>query len=286
MDKNKTKSNIYDIVGIVVGTTVLALGIHIFTAPNNIAPGGVSGMSTIMHRLFGLPIGVVSLCINIPLLILSWFSIGKRYTLKTLLSVMTFSIMMDLVIKNVPEYFGDPMLASLFGGVLIGGGQAIVFLRDASTGGTDILGKFLHKRNPNLSLGNLMLLIDGLVVVISMFVFSSIEVSLYAIITIFVGSKLIDVIIYGADNGKLVYIVSSQTHLIANKIIDDLDRSATFLKGRGAFSGKDSDVLICAIRTSEFFSLKKCVHEIDPNAFMIVTDSTEIFGEGFKNIKE
>lgn len=286
MNKNKLKSGFYDLIATIIGTTVLSLGIHIFTAPNNIAPGGVSGLSTIFFFLFGIPIGTAAFLINIPLFFLAWFTIGKQYTIKSIISVVLFSVIMDVCIKDVPTYFGNPMLAAIFGGVLIGGGQAIAFLRDSSTGGTDIVGKFIQKRHPHLSLGKIILLIDGVVVLISMFVFDSIEVCLYAIITIFVGTKLIDVIIYGADTGKLAYIVSSQSKIISEKIINELDRSATFLKGSGAFSGEDTDVLICAIRTNEFFKLKRYVYEVDPAAFMIVTDSTEIFGEGFKNIKE
>lgn len=286
MDKNKFKSGFYDIAATVVGTIVLALGVHIFTAPNNIAPGGVSGLSTMLLHLTGIPIGIGSFLINIPLFFLSWFTIGKKYTVKSLFSVILFSLTIDVFLKNVPVYSGDSMLASIFGGAIMGTGQAIVFLRDASTGGTDILGKFMQKRHPHLSMGKFLLIIDGMVVLLSMIVFDSIEASLYAIVAIFVSTKIIDVIIYGTDTGKLAYIVSSKTELIAQKIIADLDRSATFLKGHGAFTGEDTNVLICAIRTNEFFTLKRYVREIDDNAFMIVTDATEVFGEGFKNIEE
>ena len=279
------KSAVVDILINVMGTAVLALGIHTFTAPNLIAPGGVSGLAIVVNYLFPfLSIGVVSILINIPLFILGWVALGSRFVIKSLISVITFSVCVDILFARVPVYETDPMLAAIFGGVLIGAGQGLVIMRNASTGGTDILGRWLQKKYPHISFGKLLLAVDAGVVALSMIAFRSIEVSLYALICIFVSTKMIDALIYGADTGKLTYIISSKSAEIAGAVINKLDRSATFLKGAGAFSRKDIDVLLCAIRTNQFPLLKRLVHEIDPDAFMIVTDSSEVLGEGFKPI--
>lgn len=284
----KLKNIAIDTLFSIIGTSIVALGIYLFTAPNNIAPGGVSGIATMVQYLFGFRLGLVSLAINIPLLILAWFKIGKEYTIKSILSTLVFFLVYDYIYEmlNVPQYTSNPLLAAIFGGVLTGFGLAIIFLRGGSSAGTDILGRFFQKKYPHISIGKMLLYIDAVIVFVSMIVFSSLEVSMYALITIYVSAKMIDTIIYGGNASKMVYIISPKADEISEYITLKMQRGATFLSGRGAYLKKDVNVLICAMRLNEFPQLKKFIHEIDPQAFVIASDASEIFGEGFKEIKE
>jgi uncharacterized membrane-anchored protein YitT (DUF2179 family) len=284
INKKKLVRLALDFLMNVSGTALLALGIHVFTAPCNIAPGGVSGLATIINYVSDWPIGLVSLFLNMPLFVLGWLGVGKKYTLKSLVSVVTFALFIDIVFAKVPEYTNNYLLAAIFGGVLTGTGMAMVFLTDASTGGTDILGKFIQVRLPHIPLGRLLLCIDAVIVLVSMIIFHSLEASLYAIITIFVSSRLIDAVIYGFDEGKLAYIISGKNEEIAEYILTEMNRGATFLDGEGAYSKAEKKVLLCVIRRNEFTKLRRYIRSADPRAFVAVTNAAEVFGEGFKNI--
>lgn len=285
--KEKASDLVKDIAAYTAGSILLALSISMFTAPNHIAPGGVSGLATVINFLTGWPIGTVSLILNVPIFLWAFVEIGYKGVAKSLFATVLSSVAIDVLALVIQPYNGNPMLASIFGGVLQGVALALVFMRSATTGGTDLIARLLGRHVRFVSIGKLMLCVDGLIVIISAFVYRSIENALYAIITIFVCSRLIDTILYGTDigTGKVLFIISSKSHEIAHEILSDVDRGVTVLKSRGAYSGRDGEVLLCAVRRFEVAKVKDIVHTIDRSAFIIVGDAGEITGEGFRPVK-
>lgn len=282
--KFKIPSLAKEIVSLLLGVFIYCLGIHVFTSPNHIAPGGVTGIATLLNYLFNWNIGIVTLCINIPLLILSIFFLGKQFTIRTLSAVAIFTVVMDYVVVWFPVYEGDKILAGLFGGVLMGVGLGLVFMGDFTTGGTDIIVRLIQKRFPYFSTGKLIMLLDIAIVAGSVFVYDNdLNVALYAFIAIYACSKMIDGIIYGADIGRLVLIVSDKSEEITSHLLKKIDRGVTLLQAKGGYTGKDRQVIMVAVKRNQFYKVKRFVYQIDPAAFMIVTDAGEIVGEGFKS---
>ena len=277
-----TKDILYDIVG----SAVYSVGVTMFTAPNHIAPGGVTGIATLINYLFSAPIGTVTFIINIPLLFLSYKFLGKSMTMKTIKSVLIMSTMLNIAGIVLPPYISNPLLAALFGGVGIGAGLAIIFMRGATTGGTDIAARLLQRKFPFLPIGRAMMLVDCTVLITSSFVYGQLESALYGMIALFTCSRVLDSLLYGLDVGRMVLIVSRHNDEISKAIINDLDRGATLLTGKGAYSGEEKAVVLSAVRKNQFYLLKKLVYKIDPCAFIIVTEAGEIIGEGFKHIED
>ncbi|HEX2986420.1 MAG TPA: YitT family protein [Caproiciproducens sp.] len=271
----------------IVGSFIYAVSVNVFTAPNKIAPGGVTGISTMVNYITGWPIGMFSLLLNIPLFIWAIVEIGYKLVGKTIIATVFVSVAIDLVHKFVPSYTGNPILAAIFGGVVEGIALSLVFIRGGTTGGTDLVARLLGRKIPHMSMGKLMLGMDLTIVLISGFVYHSIESSLYAGINIFVSTRLIDTILYGTDigTGKILFIMSEKSDEIAQDILTDMDRGVTVLKSRGAYSGRDGEVLLCAVRRYEVAGVKEIVRAHDKEAFMIVGDAGEISGEGFREVK-
>ena len=268
----------------IVGASFYALAVNMFTAPAKIAPGGVTGIATIIYTFTGAPIGTVSLAINIPLILLALRFLGKAFTLKTLKSLVISTLMIDVVFARVPAYEGNMVLSCLFGGVLLGTGLGIIFARGSTTGGADIVMKLVKLRFPHISMGRLMLAFDSMVLIAAAVAYRNVEYALYGLITIYASSKMMDAFIYGLDQGKVFYIFSRKSEEICQAIIQELNRTATLLEGRGGYSGKPFRVVLCAVRNSEYPTVKREVYNIDPDAFLIVAEAGEILGEGFRSI--
>jgi uncharacterized membrane-anchored protein YitT (DUF2179 family) len=285
--KSKALDVAKDFAAYIVGSALLAISIDMFTAPNHIAPGGLSGICTMINYLTKLPIGVMTLLLNIPVFIWAFVEIDFSSVVKSFVAMIISSVAIDVFSWFVVPYNGSVMLACIFGGVLQGIALALIFMRSATTGGTDLIAQLLGRHVRFLPIGKLMLCVDGLVVIASAVVYHSIENAMYAIIAIFVCSKLIDVILYGTDigTGKVLFIISSKSHEIADEILSDVDRGVTILDSRGAYSGKEGEVLLCAVRRFEVAQVKDIVHTIDHNAFLIVGEAGEITGEGFRPAK-
>lgn len=286
--KEKISEFLKDIACYLAGSILLAVSIDMFTAPNHIAPGGLSGISTMINYVSGWPIGTMTLLLNVPIFIWAFAELGVREIIKSLLATVISSVAIDALVPVVQPYTGNPMLASIFGGVLQGVALALVFMRSATTGGTDLIARLLGRHVRFMSIGKLVLGVDGIVVAVSAAVYHSIDNALYAIIVIFVCSRLIDSILYGTDigTGKLLFIISQKNDEIASEILEDVDRGVTVLKSRGAYSGREGEVLLCAVRRFEVAKVKDIVHSIDKNAFLIVGDAGEITGEGFRPVRE
>ncbi len=286
MTGSKIWKKFVDYLFVLAGTAIYALGVHVFTVPNQIAPGGVTGLATAVNALTSLPIGIFVSVINIPLILVGLKSLGRDFILKTLASTVFFTFLTDFAYQWIPVYQGNTLLAALFGGALIGLGIAAAFIRNGSTGGTDIINRMIQKKFPHLAIGKVVLVSDIVVIAFATFVFRELETALYAIISMFVCSKVIDSIIYGVDVGKMVMIVSNHCEEISKAVTEELGRGGTIIPARGAYSGQEREILLCALRNNEFYKIKRLVNQIDPSAFLIVTNAGEVLGEGFQSISE
>ncbi len=282
---------------IIIGSILTALAINIFLVPYKIAPGGVSGIATVIYYLSNerFPVGVTMLALNIPLFLLGMRFIGGKFVVRTLFSTVFLSVVIDLsepyTMAFVDKYLhqmnmpSDPnlMLYSVFGGFLMGVGLGLVFRSGATTGGTDLAAKIVHHFIPHITVGQILLFIDTGVVVLAAVVFQSFQLGLYAIITLFVTSKIIDALVEGVNFAKTVFIISDKSDEIAQKIMKDLDRGVTALKGTGMYTGMDKKVLLCVLQRGEIPTLKEIVKSVDERAFVILTDIREVLGEGFQS---
>lgn len=282
--KESQKEKAIDCICILVGTAIYALGVHVFTAPNQIAPGGITGLATATYTLTGIPIGFLVSLVNIPLLFVGWRFLGRDFIWKTLLSTVWFTVLTDILFQYIPLYRGNTILAALFGGLLIGAGMALNFIRNGSTGGTDITNRLIQRKFPHLPIGRLVLLSDCVVIAFATFAFRELESALYAIISMVVCSRVVDGIIYGLDVGKMVMIVSDHCERISKAVTEELKRGGTLISAKGAYSGQERQILICALRNNEFYKIKQLVNRLDPKAFIIVANAGEVLGEGFKTI--
>ena len=268
---------------LLVGALIYGIGTHAFVEPAHIAPGGAMGIALMVNHFADLPIGLLTLAINIPLLVLAWFSLSHRFAVSTAFATAVCSFILDFMVAPVcPVYTGDRILCSLYGGILSGVGMGLIFMAGMTTGGSDILGYVLQKKRPQLSIGRALMAVDGVILLMSIYVFGNIDAALFGLVSLFATTKVIDSVIYGGDASTMATVVTRKPREIARRIIADLDRSATLVQATGAYSGKDTSVLLCTVRKSQFQRLRKIVYEADPGAFLMATEASEVLGVGFK----
>lgn len=282
---SRSKTLVMDGLFFVAGALIDAVSVNVFTAPNHIAPGGITGIGTMLNYLFQTPIGMVNMIINIPIIIWAIVEIGYKLVAKSIAAIIVFSVAIDTLALVLPAYDGNPFLAAIFGGVLEGIGLALVFMRGSTTGGTDMIARLLGKHFRHLSMGKLMLAVDLIVIAASALVYQKLESALYAIIAIFVSTRIIDTILYGTDsgNGKLYFIISKKSDEIRRRILEDIDRGVTIIPIQGGYSGQDGEMLLCAVRRYEVAKINDIIHTADRDAFVIVGEAGEITGEGFRS---
>ena len=263
-----------------------AVSVNSFLAPNGIINGGFTGIATILNRLFSLPIGTAVFIMNIPLFFLAYKKLGKGFIVKTVFATFTVSFIIDYTSAILPVYSGDRLLSSLFGAVTGGAGLALVFARNATTGGVDTAAKLIKLKHPHLSMGRIILFFDILVVGSSFFVYRSVENLLYSIIVIYLSSKTIDYLLYGTGDGKLIFIVTEHSEEIKEKITKDFRRGVSVLNARGGYTDKEKSVLITAVKIQEAAFITAAVKETDPKAFSVITGADEIIGEVLKSLSD
>jgi len=283
--KKETSTKTFtDIVFYLIAGFIYAIGVTVFNSPNQIAPGGVTGMSTAINYLTDIPIGTLAFLINIPILIVAYKQSGGRFLLKSIFGTVITSVFIDLLdFVNFPVYSGDVILAAIFGGALTGAGLSIIFLRGGTTGGTDIVALLISKKLRGFSMGRVILLIDCLVIAFAALVFKNIESALYSAISLFVSTQIIDTVLYGLDKGKVLFIVTEKQQEVSKAISESMHRGTTVIHSFGSYTGRKNNIVICAIRPNEVAAAGKVVTESDPNAFVIVGDAHQIIGEGFKS---
>lgn len=285
--KNKyflVKQWISDIFFWCVGGLLYAAAINIFTAPNNILLGGFSGIATVLNYLFGLPIGTVIFVLNVPFFIIAFYKFGRGFIVKTAVATFISSLFIDLSAQLFPVYSGDRLLSSIYGGVLAGAGLGIIFLRGATTGGTDIIAKLLRLKFPHLSMGRVILYLDIVVIALSFFVYRSVENMLLALIVIFVSSQAIDYTVTGNSHSKMIFIVTQRGGEVKSKITSELNRGVTVINAEGGYTGEQKTMLFCAVRANDVARVSRAIKAADEGSFIVVSDADEILGEGFRRI--
>jgi len=285
MIKQRQKDIIIDLASYTVGGALLAVGTQVFYAPNNIAPGGIGGVAIMLNYLFGAPISASFFVMNIPLVILAWIYLGRGFTVKTLFSVAVVTVAVEAAGEFLPAFQGDKILASLYGGVLVGIGQGITFARGATSGGTDIIMRLVQIKRPDFSAGRLIMIISAILVMVAAIVYRSIDAALYAVIGIFASSRMVDSILNGMDMGKALMISTSKAEELTSAIHTSLKRGCTILDAKGAYTGQSRPVILCVVRKSQYYELKTLVNMIDHTAFIIAFDSSEVIGKGFKTLE-
>ena len=281
---DKMKELFKDGAALLLGSALYSISVNSFTAPNHIAPGGVTGISTILHYLYGFPIGTLILLFNIPIITVGVIKLGVKFLAKTIIATVLISVLVDFLYIFLPVYRGNTILVALCGGVLSGSGLAVIFLRGGTTGGTDIIARLIHLKYPHFSMGRIILALDFIVISLAAIAFQSLESALYAMIAIFTASKIIDNVLYGADKGKVLMIVSEKPIELAQEIMLKLARGVTIIDGVGAYSSKKKEIIFCAVRRNETAKLHKIIRDVDIMAFTVALEAGEIIGEGFKKI--
>ena len=267
----------------IAGSVIFAIALNTFAAPNQIAPGGVSGIATLLNYKLGFPIGIAMIAINVPLFLLSWKFFGIKFVIKTGIVLVIMSVAVD-IIPPIFTYQSDKLLSALFAGFLMGFGLSLIFLRNATSGGTDIAAKLLQIKFPHLPIGRFMLIVDIFVVIASVFVYGNIESGLYATIVIFISSAFIDRMLYGMGSAKTLLIITDFPDEICAEISDKLNRGATVIPSHGAYTGDEKSIVLCAASKSETAKMNKLIKSIDRNAFTIVMEAGEVIGKGFRKI--
>lgn len=282
--KKKLAENLLVWGKIVVGSLLYAAGFQFFLYPNGITTGGVTGVAMIVNYLTRLPVGAMVLVLNIPLFLFSWKKFGLRFIILSLVGTALSSVAVDVLAKVPVEITHEPLLAAVYGGIVKGFGLGLVYHAGATTGGVDLIAKFLRRRYPYINFGTFLLALDVAVIVAFAVIFRKFDSSMYAIICMFIAAKVIDLVLYGAINSKVCYIITDASRDVKDAIVTKLRRGVTFLHGEGAWSGAQKDVILCVIKQQQIVELKKLVEAIDEKAFMIVSDSREVFGKGFAYI--
>lgn len=272
------KTHIKNIVAIVIGSAMMGFGINYFNIANGLAEGGVTGFTLLLKYIFDLDPGLTNLLINIPLLFLGWKVLGRVSLIYTVIGTLALSLFLTLF-GHFRLTLDDSLLAALYAGVCLGIGLGIVFRFGGTTGGMDIIARILNKYR-GWSIGRIMFLSDVLVIGISL-IYLNLTGAMYTLVAVFIGSRVVDFVQEGAYSAKAVTIISDHNEAIAKSIMVEMERGATLLNGRGAWTKNQKDILYCVVSRHEMSRLKSLVHSLDPYAFVIVSDVHEVLGEGF-----
>lgn len=285
--KAKKKSEIFiEYLVIIIGTALYAVGFQYFLYPNSIIVGGVSGIAMIINLLTELPVGLLTVILNIPLFIIAWKHFGTHFIVGSLVGMVLSSVFIDILAVYPVCATDDMLLACIIGGAIKGFGLGLVYYVGATTGGVDIVAKFARRKYPYINFGTLVLIMDGVIVILFALIFNELQGAMYAVIAMFVVSKTVDLVLYGTDNSSVCYIISNESDVIIKEITETLNRGVTILEGKGAYSKADKQVLLCVIKRPQITAVRKIIKGVDENAFFIVTDAKNVFGKGFGDIAD
>lgn len=273
---------LWDLIRIAAAALIYGAGISLFLDPNNLAPGGVTGIAVILNRLCGIETGTLYLLLNVPIVLLGIWKFGWRFIIKT-----AYAILMTSTFTNYLSRYGamtsDPLLAALSGGVLIACGVGIIFKSGATTGGMDIIIKIIRQKYRHLKTGFLFQCTDIVIVAISGFVFRDLNIALYALIAVLITGRALDYVLYGNDEAKLFYIITAKPQETGRELLEHLGVGITYLQGKGGWTGSEKQVIFCVVRKQLGPRVEEIVKKEDPAAFMIITRASEIYGEGYKD---
>ena len=284
--RNKSlKKNIRDLLVIVVAAVLYAAGISLFLDPNNLAPGGVTGISVILNRLTGIETGTIYLLLNVPIILLGIWQFGVRFILKTVYAVVLTSVFTNLLGLQKPVTT-DPLLAAVVGALLIALGMGLIFKAGATTGGTDIIIKIIRKKYRYLKTGFLFQCTDLAIVTLSAIIFKNVDIALYAMMAVLISGKALDRVLYGGDEARMIYIITQKPRQIGRALLEEVQVGITYLQGRGGWSGQEKQVIFCVVPKKLGPKAEEVVKNLDPEAFLIITSASEIYGEGYKDFFE
>lgn len=284
MKKDWLKNPVYRYLVVIIGSLLYAAAISLFLDPNQLAPGGVSGLAIVVNRLTHLPTGVLMLCMNIPLMIIGIWKLGFRFFISTIVTIAVSSWATDLIAPYGP-LTTDPLLASLAGGAIMALGMGLLFKVGATSGGSDIVVRLIKLKYKHIKTGTLFLMVDACVVTLSAIIFQNIDLGLYAALALVISSIVFDLVLYGTDEAKLVYIITEKEDEITNRILAELEIGVTHLHGTGAYTDKPKQVILCAMQKRLLPQLQEVATQEDPFAFLIITSASEVYGEGFKDLR-
>ncbi|MBQ6403970.1 MAG: YitT family protein [Oscillospiraceae bacterium] len=285
--KQKVRKQLVKYSTVLLGAVIYAVGFQFFMYPNSIVAGGVVGIAMIINRLSGLPVGVLTIIMNIPLFLIAWRHFGLDFLIGSLVGMALSSVCVDLFATTDFVATMDPLLGSIIGGVIKGFGLGIIYYVGATTGGVDIVAKFLRRRFAQINFGTIVLLMDVVIIFAYAIILEKYDSAMYSMIGMFVVSKVIDLVLYGIDNSNICYIISENSEEIIKEIISGhVRRGVTILEGEGAYSHRKKDIIMCVIKRTQIGEIRNLVKTIDENAFFIVVDAKNVFGNGFENIAE
>lgn len=279
--KSKIVQAIQEYVIIALGCTIMAAGVSLFLLPNELSTGGFSGIATIVYYFFKVPMGVTVLALNIPLLIIAYFKIGKQLFARSIYGTIVFSLMIDLIDKITPLTH-DRFLGCIYGGIFAGIGTAIILKFDASTGGSDLLSHIIRAYKKQYKSSSLILSVDTVVIALNVIFFKNIEIGLYSAIAIFLMGKMIDLIFEGVNFTKVIFIISPKYEEIAGQISASINRGSTGLFSKGMYTDQEKLTLLCVGSRTEAYEMQSIAKEIDKEAFIIIINAREVIGKGFK----
>ena len=277
----KTKGVVTGLFYDILGSILYAAGIYTFARYADFAPGGISGLALIINHVSGFPIGIATLVFNIPLILISLKFLGKGFLLRTFRSMLIITFFIDVVFPRLPAYSGSPIMAAIYYGVFAGAGMTCFYLHGSSTGGTDFVTLSIKAVKPHLSIGILTMLMDLIIILLGGVVFGDVDAVLYGILSTFVTSTVIDRFMYRMGAGTLAIIITDKGALTAKRIDEVIGRGSTSIKAVGSYTRQDRDVLLCACSNSQAYVLRRAVFEADEKAFVMLTETGQVFGEGF-----
>lgn len=280
--KYKFKQILKEMIETILGALIMATGVSLFLLPNQLSSGGIAGVATIFYYLLNIPMGTVIIAINIPLFLFSMYKVGKMFFLKSTLGTVAMSVFIDLLDKIEP-LTNDRFLACIYGGILLGLGTTLLLKAESSTGGSDLISYIAKKYKPTVRSGNIIVIIDIIIIALNVIFFKEIEIGLYSAIAIYIMGKIIDIFFEGINFTKLMIIVSNKSEEIAKQIDQKVARGSTGLYGKGMYTNENKLILMCAAYRKDVARIKIIAKEIDPKSFIVITNSREVVGQGFKN---
>lgn len=275
------KGFLLDTLYYLAGCVLYATGLYTFALNAGFATGGISGLSLIINHFTGWPIGTISLVLNIPIVLACLRILGIPFMLRSVWTIILSTLLLDFVFPLLPVYQGNALLAAGFTGVLLGAGLAIIYMRGASTGGTDFITMSIKKKRPQFSVGQIVLASDMLVILGGGLAFGNVDAVLYGIVSSFAATLTMDNLLYGAGSSKMATIITTRGQQIADAISNEVDRGSTLVKATGAYTGQQRDMLLCFCSKSEIYKVRTCARAIDPGSMIVISEASEVIGEGF-----
>lgn len=276
------KRLVYDLLIDIVAGILIGIGVYNFAANSGFPLAGVSGIALIFYRLIGVPIGMGSILLNIPIVLGCYKTLGKEFIIRSVRSLLITSFLTDYIAPLFPVYSGDRMLAAICTGIFSGLGYAMIFMNNSSTAGMDFVSMAIRTKRPHISLGKIVFVLDFIIVLLGGVVFRDVDATIYGLIITYLLSYVIDKTMYGIDAGKMTFIITENGQAVVDVIDRYIERGATILHGHGSYTKKDKEIVMCACNNKQMYIIKKMIKEVDKKAFIVVLESNEVVGKGFK----